>query len=127
MAKVLVIDDDLLVRAMVRHMLEQAGYEVMDAEDGTVAVELCGQSPPDLVITDINMPGKDGWETIVALRGEYPDLKIIAISGGDQQQTSFNLSLSTRLGADRIFTKPVPKAELLAAVAELLDGVPSRN
>jgi len=126
MARVLVIDDDVLVRLMVRHMLEQAGHEVTDAEDGAVAVDLCGQSPPDLVITDINMPGKDGWETIVALRSQFPHLKIIAISGGDQQQTSFNLSLSTRLGADRIFTKPVPKAELLSAVAELLGGVPFR-
>lgn len=126
MARVLVIDDDPLVRAMLKQTLEKSGYEVADASDGAEGIGLFRQKPADVVITDIIMPGKDGWETIVELRRDFPDVKIIAISGGDRIGPTSYLMIGRRFGAQRIFAKPLKKDELLKAVSELLRGAERR-
>jgi CheY-like chemotaxis protein len=82
MHKILVIDDNVVVRNTIIQMLESEGYEVVSAEDGRRGLSVFRSEKPDLVITDIIMPEKEGIETIRDIRGEAPDTKIIAISGG---------------------------------------------
>ena len=82
MARILLLDDDRALRDVVRMILEEAGHVVNDAPDGRAGVEMYRESPSDIVITDIRMPEKTGNETILELRAEFPDVKIIAMSGG---------------------------------------------
>ena len=116
LARILVIDDEAQMRWMLREMLEQAGYEVMEASNGKDGVELYRKDPPDLVITDIVMPEKDGLAVIEELRREYLDAKIIATAGFG----NVVLPRARELKADRTFSKPFRVVELLAAVKELL-------
>ncbi len=122
MAKIVVIDDDPWICALLKHVLEGSGHVVTEAHDGAAGTELLRRNRADLVITDIRMPGQDGWETILALRRDFPDVKIIAMSGGLDNETGFNLKLGERLGAERIFTKPVESKKLLTAISQLLGG-----
>ena len=82
MAKILVIDDDPSILTMLKKMLEREGYEVDTACNGSEGLDKIEDSPPDLLITDIVMPEKEGMELIFHLRRKKPELKIIAISGG---------------------------------------------
>jgi DNA-binding response OmpR family regulator len=122
MALILVIDDQELVRASIRITLEAAGHEVDEAEDGEVGVKLQEERLFDVVITDILMPVKEGIETIVDLRRNYEDLKIIAISGGSRSKTMDYLKAATSLGADKVLSKPFSNEELLSCVNECLGG-----
>ncbi len=105
---------------MLRLTLERLGYEVDEAENGVVACRKFRESPFDLTITDIVMPEKEGIGTIIDLRREFPDAKIIAISGGARGGPDIYLDSAERFGAARTFTKPVDPQELLRAVRELL-------
>jgi len=120
MARILVIEDDDQVRAMLKQMLEVAGHEVTEAPDGEAAIQLQKQNPANLVITDIIMPVKEGLETIMDLRKAFPALKIIAISGGGQLGPDGYLKSAQILGADRIFPKPLEMKTVLDTVQELL-------
>ena len=121
MARILVIDDDVQIQAMLRQMLEREGYEVVDAPDGKVGMKLYREQKPDLVITDLIMPEKEGIETIMELQREFPDVKIIAISGGGVIAAENYLCLAKGLGALRTFAKPFERNEILEAVGQLLD------
>lgn len=121
MRRVLVVDDDDQVRLMLQLALERDGYEVELAADGGQAVALQHSNPVDLVITDLVMPEKEGIETIVELLRDFPDLKIIAISGGGMLGSKMYLDMAHRLGAARTFPKPVERNELLEAVSQLID------
>jgi CheY-like chemotaxis protein len=122
MARILVIDDDDQVRDMLRQMMAHAGHDVVVAADGEIGMRMHREQPADLVLTDIIMPEKDGWEAIVELRKEFPAVKIIAISGGGRLGPYSYLAIAKRFGALRVFAKPIEKAELLRAVEELLGG-----
>lgn len=126
MAKILVLDDEPSILLMLRKMLERAGYEVDGALNGKEGMELFEKNKPDLLITDIIMPEKEGLEIIFDLRRNYPLLKIIAISGGGRIGPSGYLPGAKLLGADMIFQKPIVPREFLAAVAELLNE-PAKN
>ncbi len=121
MARILVVEDDYQVRAMLRLTLERVGYEVDEAANGRAACEKFRKRPPDLTITDIVMPEQEGIETIIRLRREFPDAKIIAISGGARGGPDVYLDSAEKFGAARTFTKPVDQAELLEAVRELTE------
>jgi CheY-like chemotaxis protein len=82
MLRILIIDDEDQFRSMLRRVLERASYEVVEAQDGNEGIQRCREAPMDLIITDILMPGKEGLETIMDLRREFSQVKIIAISGG---------------------------------------------
>ncbi len=101
-------------------MLEAAGYDVVDASTGEEGVRLYRQEPADLVITDIFMPQKDGLEVIRELQGDFPDVKIIAISAGDAKGRFDYLSYAGEFGALRSLPKSFAPEELLAVVEELL-------
>lgn len=121
MKRILVIDDDRLIRHVLRQMLERRGYEVIDAPDGKEGMKLYRQNPTDLVITDIIMPEKEGVETIIELKHDFPDVKIIAISGGGCGIDAHTcLSYAKSFGVSHMFIKPFEQEELLEAVQELL-------
>src|SRR3989442_7221667 len=113
MPRILVVDDDEPFRKMLHKSLERAGYEVRDAPNGKVALELDREDPSDLIITDPIMPEKEGIETIVEFRRIHPDVKIIAISGGARMNSKVNLAMAQRLGANHILAKPFSQQEIL--------------
>jgi DNA-binding response OmpR family regulator len=121
-ARILIIDDDDQLRHMLCQALEQAGYEAVEARDGQEGLEQYRAAPTDLIITDILMPGKEGLETIMELRREVPEVKIIAISGGGQTGNMTFLEVARYLGAQRAFQKPFELRELLSAVREVLES-----
>ena len=119
--RVLVIDDDSVIRLFIRSCLEEFGYSVLEAENGDAGIELFGQNPADLVIVDLYMPEKEGIETIIELRRGNPHLKILAISGGIPRHGPDNLLNAAQiLGADSCLTKPFTVQQLLNAVEKQL-------
>ncbi len=120
MAVVLVIDDDQEIRRLLRRILERAGHGVQEAGSGLEGIQKYRSDPADLVITDIVMPEKEGLETIQELRRDFPDAKIIAMSGGGRIGPKGYLKLAEKLGAARAFSKPFDRMEMVTAVDELL-------
>lgn len=114
MSRILVVDDEPLVREFIRRALESAGHSVSEAQNGSVATGLAKLMPFDLVITDMIMPQKEGLETVREIRDTKPEARILAISGQS------NLDLAKELGADGVLAKPFRKPDLLAAVDALL-------
>lgn len=122
MARILVVDDEELARFTIRDILETAGHVVDEAANGNEAIASQVADPFDLIITDIVMPEKEGVETIIELRRDYPDLKIIAISGGGRTKNMDFLKFADEFGADKILAKPFSEEELLERVNECLSG-----
>ena len=120
MQRVLVIDDDEQVRALLYEILERAGFEVVEASNGVEGLRLYRNQPTDLVITDLIMPEKEGVETIMELRSQFPNARIIAISGGQRAGGRDYLPIAARLGARRTVAKPFSRQEILEAVRETL-------
>src|SRR5450759_360964 len=121
MAKIYVFDDEPSILLMLKKMLEKAGHEVDTALNGREGMELINKDLPDMLITDIIMPEKEGLETIFELRRKYPKLKIIAISGGGRISPDGYLPGAKLLGADIAFQKPLVQKDFLEAVALLLN------
>jgi len=121
MAKILVFDDEPSILLMLKKMLEKAGHEVEIALNGSDGMELFKKNKPDLLITDIIMPQKDGLEVVLELRKKYPELKIIAISGGGRIHPEGYLPSAKHFGANLIFQKPLVQKEFLEAVSSLLN------
>ncbi|NNG00978.1 MAG: response regulator [Desulfobacteraceae bacterium] len=120
MARILIIDDNDFVRNMLKETMERAGYEVETAVNGVEGVERFRKISCDLVITDLIMPEKEGIETIMDLKKDFPAVKIIAISGGGRVGPTNYLKFAEMLGAAYTFTKPVDRKALLKAVKVLL-------
>jgi len=118
---ILIIDDDETVRVVLRDILEREGYRVVDAPDGGSGIRRYQESPTDLVITDLIMPGKEGIETIRDLRREFPYVKIIAVSGGGRIGPDSYLKMAKGVGALRTVSKPFDRMALLKAVEEVLE------
>ena len=120
MARILLIDDEAAFRQVTRQMLEQAGYEVLEAKDGKDGVSVYRTERPDLVITDLIMPEQEGIETIIELRQEDPEARIIAISGGGRITATDFLSIARKFGARHILAKPFRRDQLLEAIRDSL-------
>ena len=121
---ILLIDDEKPFRAVIKQVLTRAGYDVVEAADGVEGINRFYEQPTDMIITDIIMPEKEGVETIIELRRDFPDVKIIAISGGSRGLDAHNyLSYVKHLGVERVFAKPFDREELLEAIQELLGEV----
>jgi len=118
MARILVIEDDSGVRDLLEKVLAATGYEVSTAVNGEEGVLCFRKKPPDLVITDLLMPNKEGLETIRELRLANPVVKIVAISGAPSEWRA--LEIATKLGANETISKPFKTDDLLHAVERLL-------
>ena len=121
MGRVLVIDDEPQIRSLLRMMLERAGYEVEEAPDGIEGIRIYRNNPVDLIISDLIMPNKDGIGMIIELKKEFPDVKIIAMSGGGLNKPEGYLEGAKKLGAQRTLTKPIDRDELLRTVSDILN------
>jgi len=124
MKKVLVIDNDGLNRSWLRLLLESAGLQVHEAPEGRTGLALYRQHQHDLVITDLVMPDTEGIETILQLRQDFPEVKILAMSDGGYLGKPDNyLRMATVLGADQGLAKPLSAANTLSAATALLEGL----
>jgi len=120
MGKILIIDDEPYILLMLKKMLEKSGHEVDLATNGREGIELFEKEPADMIITDIIMPDKEGLEIILEMKNTYPDLKIIAISGGGRVSPESYLECARHFGATRVFQKPFSRKEIVSAVNELM-------
>ncbi|HUU46636.1 MAG TPA: response regulator [Acidobacteriota bacterium] len=114
--KVLVVDDEELILTLLDQVLADDGYRVRTAESALRALELMREEPADLVVTDIRMPGMDGLALSLQLRQDYPDTRIILITGylSDHSRGSAN-----EIGVEEILKKPFKSADFLRAVGRV--------
>jgi DNA-binding response OmpR family regulator len=120
-ARILLVDDDAALRAVITRALQQAGHKVMPARDGRDALTLLNHAPVDLIITDLLMPEQDGIELILRVRRCRPKLPILAISGGGNRfRGEYYLQMAKVIGATRLLPKPFTAESLLAEVSALL-------
>lgn len=122
MREILLVDDDELLRTMLKLVLARAGYDAREAADGAKALKSYKENPADLVITDIVMPEKEVLELIHDFRRLNPNIKIIAMSGGGRVIQEDYLFVAEKFGAKRTLNKPFSNRELLDAVEELTNS-----
>lgn len=120
MTKVLLVDDNNSILGLFTMILTREGYSVAVAYNGVQALSLARRKKFEVVITDIIMPFKDGIETIMELKRLYPDIKIIAISGGDGKGNKDFLRMAEMAGACRTISKPFEPHDLLATLKDCL-------
>ena len=120
--KILIIEDEEIVRMTLRETLETEGYAVREASDGRMGMDMHREQPADLIVTDIFMPGQEGLETIARLRREFPDVTVIAISGGGECGARSYLDNARDFGAAHVFEKPIDLRALVEVVGNCLDG-----
>jgi CheY-like chemotaxis protein len=116
MATILIIDDEAIIRALLRSALEAAGYEVTEAANGRQGLEMYRAKQTDLVITDILMPELNGLDMLLELTREFLHAKVIAISGAGGEKEKNVLDVAKLLGARQTFQKPFSLPHLLGAV-----------
>lgn len=116
-SRILLVDDDDLVREALTAVLDRAGYHIESATNGRQGLELHAATPFDVVITDIVMPEMEGIEMIRELKRSSPGVAVIAISGGARLESVYHLRVAAQLGADETLAKPVPPKALIEAVA----------
>lgn len=121
--RILVVDDDEVIRRLLRSYLTQSGYEVVEAEDGEKAIERIGQERFDLIICDVMMPHKDGWEVVREVRSkpELSELPIIMLTAKGDDADMFK---GYELGANYYMTKPFTKAQLLYGLKLMFEETP---
>jgi DNA-binding response OmpR family regulator len=120
LARILIIDDDETYRSLLKNRFEREGFETELAPEGNTGIKLFKQGNFDLVITDLIMPDKEGVETITELRRDYPQVKIIAMSGGGISAAESLLNTAQKLGANRVIVKPFEWDDMLHLARELL-------
>lgn len=120
MARIMIIDDDDAVRDALGELVQAAGHEICTAAEGGQALARLPGFRPDLVITDILMPGMEGMQTIYELRKRQPALPIIAMSGCFALRGMDYLKTARRIGANHTISKPLEPAALIAAIESLL-------
>lgn len=126
MSRILVIDDDEQFGGFIQEALKKQGYDVRTAVEGREGIEALKKEPADLVITDLFMPEMEGCETIIELRRRWPNVRIIAISGGCSIVEADCLPIARALGANCTLPKPIQRGKLIEAVRNTLgDSVAS--
>jgi DNA-binding response OmpR family regulator len=123
--RVLVIDDSRVVRRTVEATLKEAGYAAIAAADGREGVQVWQEMQPELVVTDIMMPERDGIETMIEIRRHCPQAKILAMTGFRHSGSVDFGEMLRRLGADDVLIKPFDPEVLLAKVDRLVSRDPA--
>jgi DNA-binding NtrC family response regulator len=116
---ILVIDDEAGIREYVFQILTKAGHRVVEAPDGESGLRVLRQSGVELVLVDVVMPGRDGFEIIEQLKHENPNVPIVVMSG--DLNSALYLVIARKLGVTQTLSKPFTRQELLAAVAHALE------
>lgn len=120
MQTILIVDDEPKVRKILTKVLERNGYAVLEAVDGRQGKSLFEAYGPDLILTDLIMPEKEGLEFIRKIKSIDNDAQIIAISGGGITDPKMYLELAVKFGAVRTFNKPIDHSKLVSAIREIL-------
>jgi CheY-like chemotaxis protein len=120
MAGILIVEDDQVLREMLRDALVKRKYIVITAANGREAIAKFRPSVVDLVITDLLMPEEDGLMVIMKIKEIKPSTKLIAISGGGKAGPGSYLLMADKLGADHVFSKPFLPSELVQKVREMI-------
>ena len=127
MARILLVEDEELIRLSFLAALEEAGHSVADAANGSRALELLDEGEFDLVITDVLMPRINGLTIIRTVVSQFPETKIIAMSGGSARlPAADNLEISESFGADAVLSKPFSERELCLTVEQVLSAPSAR-
>lgn len=124
MAKILIVDDEPLLRTMVGDALEAAGHQVVMADSGRAALDVAEAERPDCILLDINMPGLNGYETCEALKSDpgLASIPVLLVSATTDLRV---MDQAEAVGAAGVLPKPVPAEELQHAVALALSTPPS--
>ena len=117
MKRILIVDDNLMMRRLIRNVFRNDRMDILEAKNGIEGLQLVKENSFDLVITDIIMPEMEGLELIIQLRKMLPKIKIIAISGGKP----YYLYMAKKLGIEAIFTKPLNHSEFEDTVKKVID------
>jgi CheY-like chemotaxis protein len=120
MATILVIDDEPAMRELVARILSPAGHSIIEAANGIEGVGLAEKHRPEVVITDVLMPGKEGIETMCEIQARLPASRIVVISGGGRARNLMFLDIAKALGASAVLAKPFRSAELFKVVEACL-------
>ena len=118
---VLIVDDDEVIRSLLRMTLPDEGYELVEAEDGDQALQIIAARQPSLVLLDWRMPGTSGEDVLTALKQTYPEVPVIVLTAEPEANVR---TLAESLGADVFVAKPFSPLQLLATVEELLPDRP---
>jgi CheY-like chemotaxis protein len=122
MYRVLIVEDDAIIRDMLVQMMRQEGYDTYEAEDGKEALKIVDSRKPNLVITDLLMPEKEGLELIQEVRKKDKKIKIVAISGGSRLiDADQSLKTAQLIGADRVCKKPLNRTKFIQDMRELIE------
>ena len=122
MPAILVADDEPLIREVIRALLTSAGHTVVSAKHGLEAAQILAKQRFDLLIADLLMPVRDGIEVIMDARAAYPDMRLIAMSGGGHIGARLYLQIASGLQVDATLVKPFTKDTLLGAVRAALES-----
>src|SRR6267154_840737 len=125
--RVLVIEDDEDFRNLVLHWFRNCGIDAAGARNGAQGLAMQRVAPATVIVTDIFMPEMEGIETIHDLRREFPEVKVIAMSGRDSRMKFDVFEVARQIGAVRTFKKPFKFEELIAAVRELAGPMPMHS
>jgi CheY-like chemotaxis protein len=113
---VLIVDDDPLIRELIREVLEPLGCDIAEASDGKVACEMCSAARPDIVVLDLVMPEQEGIETLRVLRRDVPGTRVVAMSGA---LGGTFLRAAKLLGADAVLSKPFTAEQLVGTIRKV--------
>jgi len=121
MALILVVDDETELRDMIGIVLQKNGHEVLEAGDGVAGLDLYRETQPELLVTDMMMPGGNGFSFVDTVKTEFPNAKIIAISGEFRRETDGAGELADVMNVDYTLSKPFHTHDLLKIVNKVLE------
>ncbi len=120
MAKILVVDDEELIRAIVRQILSGDGHDIIEADDGDSCIACAREAMPDLIVLDMNMPKMTGFEVVPILR-THPSTRDIPVIALTADTATESIEAAHKAGCDHYLAKPIDAKKLLGLLDTLMD------